>query len=106
MAFLAFAAHGVEVAVVEAGLGGRLDSTNVLEQPLATVVTGVALDHTDILGPTLVDIAREKAGIFKPGVPAIFACDDPAARDVLHTTAGTVGAPEITITSEISSTSE
>src|SRR5205814_6509071 len=69
------------------------DATNVLEAPLATVVTGVALDHTDVLGPTLVDIAREKAGIFKPGVPAIFAAADEGARRVLIDRAREVGAP-------------
>jgi dihydrofolate synthase/folylpolyglutamate synthase len=89
MAFAAFAERGVDVAVIEAGLGGRLDSTNVLEAPLCTVVTGIALDHTEILGPTLSDIAREKAGIFKPGVPAIVGSDQP----VLAEEAARVGAP-------------
>ncbi len=93
MAFAAFRARGVEVAVVEAGLGGRLDSTNVVEAPRATVVTGIALDHTDVLGPTLLDIAREKAGIFKAGSPAIFACDDEAAAAVLDARAREAGAP-------------
>jgi dihydrofolate synthase/folylpolyglutamate synthase len=92
MAFLAFAAHGVEVAVIEAGLGGRLDATNAIERPLATVVTNVGLDHTDVLGATRPEIAREKAGIFKPGVPALFACADPAARAVLDESARVVGA--------------
>src|SRR5439155_15546883 len=76
MALAAFAEAAVDVAVVEVGLGGRLDATNVVAQPLATIVTSVALDHTDVLGDTLAAIAREKAGIWKPGVPAIFACDD------------------------------
>ncbi|HZS36770.1 MAG TPA: folylpolyglutamate synthase/dihydrofolate synthase family protein [Polyangia bacterium] len=93
MAFAAFRARGVEVAVIEAGLGGRLDATNVLEAPLAAVVTGVALDHTDVLGATLVEIAREKAGIFKPGAPAIFACADEGARAVLIDRARELGAP-------------
>jgi dihydrofolate synthase/folylpolyglutamate synthase len=93
MAFVAFAEAGVEVAVVEAGLGGRLDSTNVLDAPLASVVTGVALDHTEILGPTLSHVAREKAGIFRAGVPAVVACDDEEARAVLLAEAERVGAP-------------
>ncbi|HEY7957940.1 MAG TPA: folylpolyglutamate synthase/dihydrofolate synthase family protein [Polyangia bacterium] len=93
MAFLAFAARQVEVAVIEAGLGGRLDSTNVLEAPLATVVTGIALDHTEVLGPTLADIAREKAGIWKAGAPALCACDDEGAFAVLAAEAARVGAP-------------
>lgn len=92
-AFLAFAAHAVDVAVVEVGLGGRLDATNVIERPLVTVVTGVARDHTEVLGDSLAAIAREKAGIWKPGVPAVAACDDAAARAVLEAEAARVGAP-------------
>jgi dihydrofolate synthase/folylpolyglutamate synthase len=93
MAFVAFVERDVEVAVVEVGLGGRLDATNVLERPLATVVTSVGRDHTDVLGETLTAIAREKAGIWKPGVPAIFACDDEAAATVIAGEAARVGAP-------------
>jgi len=68
-AFVAFREAKVDVGVVEVGLGGRLDATNVLERPRATAITRIALDHVDRLGPTLVDIAREKAGIAKTGVP-------------------------------------
>jgi dihydrofolate synthase/folylpolyglutamate synthase len=68
LAFLCFAEAGVEVAVVEVGLGGRLDATNVLE-PIATVITNVAFDHADYLGASLAGIAREKAGILKRSVP-------------------------------------
>src|SRR5439155_2497601 len=75
-AFAHFRAAGVELAVVEVGLGGRLDATNLLSAPLATVVTGVALDHQDYLGTELASIAREKAGIFKPGRPAVVALPD------------------------------
>jgi dihydrofolate synthase/folylpolyglutamate synthase len=92
MAFAAFREAGVEVAVVEAGLGGRWDATNVVT-PMVSVVTGVALDHVDILGGTLESIAREKAGIFKRGVPAVAACHDPGARAVLVEEAARVGAP-------------
>ena len=74
MAFDHFAHHNVEMAIIETGLGGRLDATNVLEHPLATVVTSIGHDHHAQLGPTLEDIAREKAGIFKTGVPAIVNC--------------------------------
>jgi len=70
LAFKWFADSGVDVAVVEAGLGGRLDSTNILLPDLA-VVTTIGLDHCDLLGNTLAEIAGEKAGIFKPGVPAL-----------------------------------
>jgi dihydrofolate synthase/folylpolyglutamate synthase len=68
-AFVAFQEAKVDTGVIEVGLGGRLDATNVLEKPRATAVTRIALDHVDRLGPTLLDIAREKAGIAKPGVP-------------------------------------
>jgi len=70
LAFDDFAARGVEWAVVEVGLGGRLDCTNVLTPALA-VITSIGLDHTEILGDTLARVAFEKAGILKPGVPAI-----------------------------------
>jgi dihydrofolate synthase/folylpolyglutamate synthase len=91
-AFAVFRARGVEVAVVETGLGGRWDATNIV-QPLCSIVTGVALDHVEILGGTLESIAREKAGIFKRGVPAVAACKPPAARAVLLEEAAKVGAP-------------
>jgi len=83
MAFLAFAERRVDVAVVEVGLGGRLDATNVVERPLCTVVASVGRDHMDILGETLPAIAREKAGIWRREVPAIFACEDDEAAAVL-----------------------
>jgi dihydrofolate synthase/folylpolyglutamate synthase len=70
IAFADFAARGADVAVVEVGLGGRLDATNVL-QPLAAGVTRIALEHTDYLGPDLASIATEKAGIAKEGVPFV-----------------------------------
>jgi dihydrofolate synthase / folylpolyglutamate synthase len=75
MAFDHFARHRVDIAIVETGLGGRLDATNVLEKPLATVITSIGMDHMAQLGPTLESIALEKAGIFKLGVPAIINCD-------------------------------
>jgi dihydrofolate synthase/folylpolyglutamate synthase len=71
-AFLAFRAAKVEVAVVEVGIGGRLDATNVLPVPRAAAITRIALDHTEWLGTTLVDIAREKAGIAKPGLDLVL----------------------------------
>lgn len=92
IAFLCFADAGVEVAVVEVGLGGRLDSTNVIT-PLATAVTNVALDHTQYLGESLEAIGREKAGIFKPGVPALTGEADPAVLEVLRRRAAEAGAP-------------
>ncbi|MDP4200187.1 MAG: folylpolyglutamate synthase/dihydrofolate synthase family protein [Bacteroidota bacterium] len=74
MAFDHFARHHVDIAIIETGLGGRLDATNVLEKPLATVITSIGYDHMQILGPTLESIASEKAGIFKFGSPAVVNC--------------------------------
>lgn len=82
IAFADFAARGVDIAVVEVGLGGRLDSTNVLE-PLVSVVTQIGLDHTEYLGGTLELIAREKAGIAKRGTPFIVGEENPALAGVL-----------------------
>ena len=82
MAFDLFAREGVDAAVIETGLGGRLDSTNVL-RPLACGVTSIGIDHTEYLGDTREEIAAEKAGIFKRGVPAVIGEPDPAIRSLL-----------------------
>jgi len=71
--FCYFAEQKVDYAVVEVGLGGRLDATNVFKSPLVTAITTIGYDHVEMLGPTLADIAREKAGIVKPGVPCVTA---------------------------------
>ncbi len=71
MAFEHFARHKVDVAVIEVGLGGRLDTTNIIT-PLLSVITNISYDHTALLGNTLAEIAREKAGIIKPGVPVVI----------------------------------
>lgn len=89
-AFLHFAEQAVDVVVLETGLGGRLDCTNVCT-PLVTAITGISLDHTNILGETVELIAREKAGIFKPGVPAISVAQEPAVAEVLREVAEEVG---------------
>jgi dihydrofolate synthase/folylpolyglutamate synthase len=86
-----FAARGVQVAVVEVGLGGRLDSTNVL-RPVVAGVTNVGLDHTEYLGPTLVDIAREKAGIAMPDTPFVVGEAAPEPGAVLREVAAGAGA--------------
>jgi dihydrofolate synthase/folylpolyglutamate synthase len=86
-AFDAFAAARVDVAVVEVGLGGRHDATNVVDATVA-VVTQVALDHTDVLGTTVREIAADKAGIFRPDVPAVFGARDVEAAGVLREAAG------------------
>ncbi|MGH6725968.1 MAG: bifunctional folylpolyglutamate synthase/dihydrofolate synthase [Pseudolabrys sp.] len=77
---LLFARHPADVLLLEVGLGGRLDATNVIDHPLASVITRIAIDHTDFLGDTLDKIAHEKAGILKRGAPAIVAAQ---ARDAL-----------------------
>lgn len=92
MAFLAFARRSVDLAVVEVGLGGRLDATNTLV-PRVCGITRLGLDHTEHLGPTLEHIAREKAGIFKAGVPALSVPQEPAAAAVLVEVARAAGAP-------------
>ena len=78
MAFQYFADQQVDIAVIEVGLGGRLDSTNIIT-PLASVITNISFDHMALLGDTLEKIAHEKAGIIKPGVPAIIGTKDPAS---------------------------
>src|SRR5919112_93424 len=83
IAFADFAARGVEVAVVEVGLGGRLDSTNVV-RPLVSAVTKIERDHMKYLGNTLEKIACEKAGIAKPGVPFVIGEREPALVEVLR----------------------
>ncbi|MCL4351896.1 MAG: bifunctional folylpolyglutamate synthase/dihydrofolate synthase [Firmicutes bacterium] len=84
LAFLAFAEHAVDVAVVEVGLGGRLDATNVIPSPMLTVITPIAFDHMDRLGNTIEQIASEKAGVIKNGSRVVIARQPyPAAKDVL-----------------------
>ena len=80
--FLYFAEAGVDLAVIETGLGGRLDSTNVVT-PLVSVITPIGFDHMDRLGHTIAAIAAEKGGIIKPGVPVVIGARDPEARQVL-----------------------
>lgn len=71
-AWLYFAQQQADIAVMEVGLGGRLDATNVCDSPLVTIITSISREHWQVLGPTLADIAREKAGILKPGCPAVI----------------------------------
>lgn len=82
-----------DVVVLETGMGGRLDSTNIIEHPLLTVITGIALDHTAFLGNTVEAIAGEKAGILKPGAPAVFGGYDAVARQVIGARAEALGVP-------------
>ncbi len=92
LAFLAFARGEVDVAVVEVGLGGRLDATNVVS-PVLTAITNVSLEHRDWLGDTVEQIAREKAGILKAGVPAYTTARHPGVLQVLTEESAALGAP-------------
>ncbi|MBE9102493.1 bifunctional folylpolyglutamate synthase/dihydrofolate synthase [Vacuolonema iberomarrocanum] len=83
-AWLYFAQQQVDVAIMEVGLGGRLDATNVCDRPLVSVITSLSMEHWQRLGPTLADITREKAGILKPGCPAVIAPQPEAAQAVLQ----------------------
>lgn len=98
MAMKAFHEENVEYVILETGLGGRLDATNSILKPVVTVITSIGMDHTEILGETLEEIAAEKAGIIKKGVPLICDGTNPVTRDILKKTAENVG----TICREIS----
>jgi len=89
-AFKYFADQAVDIVVLETGLGGRLDCTTVCN-PLVTAITSISKDHTNLLGNKLTDIAREKAGIFKPGVPAIAVEQEADVADVFRVVAEEVG---------------
>ena len=90
LAFQYFAEEKVDIAVVEVGLGGRLDSTNILT-PILSVITNIGMDHTEFLGDTLAKIASEKAGIIKPGVPCVIGETDPETMPVFLETARACG---------------
>lgn len=96
LALTHFAQAEVDIAVVEVGLGGRLDGTNVLE-PVVAAITSIGYDHTDVLGGTLQAIALEKAGIAKSGVPLVLADVPPEARAVIEQYAAHVGAPVVPV---------
>jgi dihydrofolate synthase/folylpolyglutamate synthase len=91
-AFAAFVAEKVDVAVVEVGLGGRLDATNVVPTPRAAAITRIAMDHADRLGSSLVEIAREKAGIAKPGLDIVLGPMPPEVRRAIDAVAYENGA--------------
>ena len=91
--FLLFSRHPADALLLEVGLGGRLDATNVVAEPLASVVTPVSIDHVDFLGDTLEKIAGEKAAIFKRGVPAVVGRQTEGPLSVIVQRAGEIGAP-------------
>jgi dihydrofolate synthase/folylpolyglutamate synthase len=100
IAFVYFAEENVDIAVIEVGLGGRLDGTNIIT-PLVAAITSIGFDHMDVLGETLDDIAREKAGIAKPGVPLVTYIDDDEARRVVSDTAAAVGTPFVDVAATV-----
>ena len=93
MGMLIFKEAGVEYLVMKTGLGGRLDATNVVEKPLACIITSISRDHTEYLGDTLEAIAGEKAGIIKAGVPVIYDASQPGPASVIAAKAKEMGSP-------------
>lgn len=97
MAFEYFKEQKVDIAVIETGLGGRLDSTNIVD-PILTIITSISMDHTSFLGNTVEQIAAEKAGIIKPNVPVICGCQPyPEAAEVIKKTAAKQNSPWISV---------
>ena len=92
-AFLAFSRVPADIALIETGLGGRFDATNVLAAPALSVITPVSRDHVHFLGETVPEIAFEKAGILKPGIPAVIGPQRPEAADVIDARAAEIGTP-------------
>ncbi len=92
-----FKRHECDYVVLECGLGGRLDSTNIITTPILTVITGIALDHTSILGDTIAKIAAEKAGIIKEGIPCLWCGEGKEAYDVIKKCAEAKNAPLYTV---------
>ena len=97
MAMELFAEKQVDIAIIETGLGGRLDATNVLKSPMACVITSIGLDHTQYLGDTIEQIAGEKAGIIKPCVPVIYDASCSEAAEVIRQKAVEQSAPAIPV---------
>lgn len=91
IAFVYFSRHNCDFVVLECGLGGRLDSTNIIKTPILSVITGIALDHTAILGDTPEKIAAEKAGIIKPKVPVVFGGEGDSVTEVIAARAREMG---------------
>ncbi|MEJ8570525.1 folylpolyglutamate synthase/dihydrofolate synthase family protein [Microbaculum marinum] len=92
-AFLVFSRHPADLLLLEVGLGGRLDATNVVDRPLATIITPISMDHAQYLGDTIELIAREKAGILKKGVPCIVAAQPREVERVIERAAARLAAP-------------
>ncbi|MBV8245210.1 MAG: bifunctional folylpolyglutamate synthase/dihydrofolate synthase [Candidatus Eremiobacteraeota bacterium] len=99
LAFVAFARAEVDVAVIEVGIGGTLDGTNVIA-PMVSVLTNVGLDHVDVLGDTVEAIAADKVGIAKPGVPFVSAVEQPSVRRIVEEGCARAGAPFVGVFDE------
>ena len=97
IALMYFKEQNADYVILEVGLGGRGDSTNVIEKPLISVITSIDYDHTDRLGTTLSEIASEKAGIIKKGVPVVSNVTDDSAREVIESRASEKGAEFIDV---------
>jgi dihydrofolate synthase/folylpolyglutamate synthase len=100
LSFLYFAQEKVDVAVIEVGVGGMLDGTNVID-PCIAVITNVGTDHRDVLGDTVEQIARDKAGIIKHGKPIVTAAEDPVALEIIRTAAQAQGAPLSVVSQDV-----
>lgn len=101
MCMVIFRKANVEYAVLETGLGGRLDCTNTVDKPLACIITSISLDHVEYLGDTVEQIAGEKAGIIKPGVPVIYDGHQPEAARVIAKRARELGSPHYALTEDM-----
>ena len=103
MAFTYFKERDINYAVLEVGIGGRLDATNVVE-PDVSIITNVSLEHTEVLGDTVLKIAAEKGGIIKPGRPLVTATQDPVVLDYFKHRCETLGSPLIHVGTDITFT--
>lgn len=97
VAMESFKEAGVEYAILEVGLGGRLDATNVIEKPAVSVITSISMDHMEILGDTIEEIAAEKAGIVKKNVPVIYYGENKAVANVIQDVSETVGTEAVSV---------
>ena len=100
MGMVIFEEARVDILILETGLGGRLDATNVIRRPLCCVITSISRDHTEYLGDTIPEIAGEKAGIIKPGVPVVYDARDEAAARVIRERAAALHSPAIPLERE------
>lgn len=101
MCMVIFREAEVDYVVLETGLGGRLDATNTVDKPLACIITSISKDHVEYLGDTITQIAGEKAGIIKPGVPVIYDGQNEEAARVIRERAGKLGSPSYALTGEM-----